>query len=195
MKTIFHAGQTIRACCPQCDAIRTATYTYGDFPFDNGVTAKNILRAVCNECHAVVAVAHQSAPLLKQALATARKATTVRLPRELLDFVSVQLDQAGAPAKQYDLFIRALLLTIRGKEAKLGPQLRKVSDPILEQAHSAVLHLTLNQALQEALDKLREYAQLSNVSDVLRRLIVLVEGSSMGKTVSKQTQHLALALA
>lgn len=195
MKSIILAGQTTRVYCHTCQTFVQATYAYGPFPFDNGVVAENVMRAVCDSCGSIVAVAHQSAPLLKEALEINSVRSTMRLPQELLDYVGLQLDRVGARPNHYDLFLKALLLACHGKEVKIGHQLAKVQDPILLQPHTATLNLVLTPNLHRVVRALESSSNISNTSELLRRLIVLTEQPSLAKPVAAEATRLVLAYA
>lgn len=193
MKSIILSGQKRKAYCERCGAFTQATYAYGPFAFDSGVVAENIMRATCDCCGDVVAVAHQSVPLLKEALETPVIRTTMRLPQELVDFMSLQLNRAGARTNQYDLFLRALLLACHGKEDKIGQLLASVKDPVLDQPHTSTLSLTFNSNLNRIISHLAEKSAISNVSELLRRLIVMAELPALKKSVESEASRLILA--
>ncbi|MBT9583720.1 hypothetical protein IV102_10230 [bacterium] len=194
MKSIVMTGQKVKAFCPNCDKFGLATYAYGTFPFDNGVVADNVMRATCDGCGQIVALAAQSAPVLKQALEQPKTTTTMRLPRELLDFVSVQLDQAGARSNHYDLFIRALLLACRGREESVAARLASLQDPILQLPNTNTINLAFPARLHDILIRLEEFSGISNGSELIRRLMVLAEHPPLAKEVRQETERLALAL-
>lgn len=194
MKSIILAGQATKAYCETCDKFMAGTYSYGPFLFDNGVTAENVMRAECDVCHSVIAVAPQSAPLLKEALATPRAIrSTMRLPQELLDYMGIQLTRFGTRATDYDLFLRALLMACRSREDEIGHQLPAVEDPILKQPFSATLSLFLSARLGDVITALSKASQLSNTSDVLRRLIVMTEQPALHKSLALEADRLVFS--
>jgi Arc/MetJ-type ribon-helix-helix transcriptional regulator len=195
MKSIVIAGQKTKAYCPDCGNFGPATYSYGSFPFDSGIVAENVMRATCDRCGIIVALAHQSANVLKEALQKPKVATTMRLPQELLDFVSLQLDRVGARPNQYDLFLNALLMACRGREEVVSAKLATVQDPVLTRPNSVTINLTFTPRLHQVLTKLSAASSISNLSEVIRRLIVLAEEQPLAKAVSTETERLALALA
>ena len=195
MKSIILTGQTTKVYCETCQRFVQATYSYGPFQFDNGVVAENVMRAVCDACRSVVAVAHQSAPLLKEALEAPALRSTMRLPQELLDYMGLQLDRVGTRATHYDLFLRALLLACHGKEKEIGERLSKLNDPILEQPNTATLSLTLSSNLNKIIIALGKASKIRSISEMLRRLIVLTEQPYLGKPVAQEASRLILAYA
>ncbi len=193
MKSILLAGHKTKAYCHKCDEFRPAEYSYGEFPFDNGMVAENVLRATCDECHEIVALAHQSAPALKEALQKTKITTTMRFPQELLDFVGLQLDKAGGRINQYDLFIRALLIACKDKEKDFGRKIGPLKDPILERPNTTTINVALTSRLHQTLSLLVQESGIPNASEVVRRLIVLAEEPSLYKRVSAETEKLCLA--
>ena len=119
----------------------------------------------------------------------------MRLPQELLDFVSLQLDRVGARPNQYDLFLSALLMACRGREEVLSEKLAAVQDPVLKRPNSITINLAFSPRLHEVLTNLSAASSISNLSEVIRRLIVLAEEQPLAKAVSTETERLALALA
>lgn len=193
VKSIILSGQKRKAYCERCGTFNQATYAYGPFKFDNGVVAENIMRATCDSCGDILLMAHQSVPLIKEALETPVTRTTMRLPQELVDFMSLQLNRAGARTNQYDLFLRALLLACHGKEDKMGNLLASVIDPVLEQPHTATLSLTFSSNLNRIITQMAESSGISNVSELLRRLIVLAEIPPLKKSAELEASRLILA--
>ena len=195
MKSIFVSGHKVKAYCDNCQAFVSATYAYGDFPFDRGVVAENILRATCDNCSTIVAVALQSAPMLKEALeAPETVRTTMRLPQELMDFVGVQLDKMGAQPSKYDFYLRAIILACRGKEQKIAQLLQSLKDPVLERPNTVLLKITLGSRLHEIVREIGKVSGISNLSELIRRLIVLSEAPPLNKPVVTEASRLLLAL-
>lgn len=195
MKSIVHTGQTTKVYCEACEKFVEATYSYGTFRFSNGVVADNVMRAVCDSCGEVVAVAHQSALVLKEALEDNGQRTTMRLPQELLDYISLQLDQLGAKPTHYDLFLRAILLACHKKEKLIGPKLSGVEDAVLRQPYGATLSLLLTPNLLKIIQALVKASGITNNSELLRRLIVLTETPVLAKPVAQAASRLNLAYA
>jgi hypothetical protein len=195
MKTIMVSGHKVKAFCEQCQEFVPATYSYGDFPFDRGVIAENILRATCNNCGTIVSVALQSAPMLKEALeAPEFVRTTMRLPQELMDFVGVQLDKMGSHPSKYDLYLKALISACHGKEEKISQLLQSLTDPVLERPNAVLVRITLTPRLHEIVRVIAKLSGISNLSELLRRLLVLSESAPLNKPVATEASRLLLAL-
>lgn len=123
MKSIVLEGQVSEAPCERCQRFVPARFAYGPVELDGGLVVESVMRATCDECGAVLALAPQSAYLLRRALLQQKKRrTTVRLPQELADFIALKLSLVGMRPSKVDLFFRALLLAARGHEKKLGKE-------------------------------------------------------------------------
>jgi hypothetical protein len=192
MKVTTVAGSKIKSYCEHCSKIVEATYSYGSFAFDTGLVADEVLRALCNTCQNVVAVAQQAAATLKEAMDSQDKRSTMRIPKDLLDFISMQLTLAGARPKNYELFLRAMLASCHGKEDELGGLLRLLNDPVLKQPNTEVLNIAFNSYLRTVIDALSRASGIGNTSDLLRRLIVLTRDPAVAKSVAAETSRLLM---
>jgi hypothetical protein len=193
MKSIILSGTQVTAFCPKCDEFCPSTYAYGSFPFDSGVVADRILRATCDRCGTINALAQQSAPALKEALDRSKIQTTMRTPQELLDFVNLQLDRAGGRLNHYDLYIRAILLACKN-DRTIASRLREISDPVLDLPANTTINIALTTPLYQILQKIVESSGLNNASETIRRLIVLSEEPKISKRVHSEAERLCLAL-
>lgn len=194
MKSIVAEGTIERVACEKCQRFVPATYSYGPVELD-GLVVEDVMRAVCNECGAVVATTPQSAHRFKTAFEERRqKRTTVRLPQELLDFVSLQLSLVGADITHVELYFRALLLACRGQERQIGGELSQLSDLVLERPNRVTVNLNLGSHLLTALELLQQASGIQGTAEILRRLLVMADGSLEAK-VQPELERLACAYA
>lgn len=195
MKTILVNGTVEKAPCDCCGSFVEATYNYGPVQLDAGLVVEDVMRATCNQCGAVVATAPQSAHRFKAALEDrTQRRTTVRIPQELHDFISLTLSAAGADVTHAELYFRALLLACRQRESDIGAKLATVHDAVLQQPYRVTVNLTLGHHLAEVLERLRQASGLTNVSELLRRLVVLADGE-LAETAEQECVRLAYAYA
>lgn len=73
---IFKVGDTQKAICSNCKAIKNVTFQIRDVPFndDSGIV-NNILVGVCDTCDSVVISLPQSTNLIKEQLEKQREKT------------------------------------------------------------------------------------------------------------------------
>jgi len=198
MRSIVLEGKIVQASCETCQKFMPARFAYGPLEWEEGLVVENVMRATCEQCGNVVALAPQSAHLIRRAVQQQKKRrTTVRLPQELADFIALKLSLVGMRTSKVDLFFRALLLAARGHEKKLGKELSKTDDPVLQQRLTVTVNLSLRPTAQDVLDLLLQHSGLRNASEVLRRLLVLAdaEGLTFGSRVKQVTEELAFAAA
>lgn len=194
MKSIVTEGTVEKAPCEKCRRFVTATYGYGPVEMD-GLVVDDVMRATCNECGSVVATAPQSAHRFKAAFEERRqKRTTVRMPQEVLDFVSLQLSQVGADFTHVELYFRALLLACRGHEKSIGAELALLRDPILDRPNRVTVNLNLGSHLLDTLELLHQASGIQATAEILRRLLVMADGSLESK-VYPEIERLACAYA
>lgn len=194
MKSIVTEGTVEKAPCEKCRRFVTATYSYGPVEME-GIVVEDVMRATCDECGSVVATTPQSAHRFKTAFEERRqKRTTVRMPQELLDFVSLQLSQVGADLTHVELYFRGLLLACRGREKPIGAELSKLNDPILNRPNRITVNLNLGSHLLTTLEHLQKASGIRATAEILRRLLVLADGSLESK-VQPEVERLACAYA
>lgn len=196
MKSIILEGTVEEAPCESCGRFVDATYAYGQVEVEAGLFADNVMRATCNCCGAVTAIAGQSAHRLRKAIdEKGAKKTTLRLPQELLDFVNFRLSLAGATSSQDGLFFQALLLACRNQENSLGKLLAQVSDLVLSRPYREMVHLTLSPQLAQILENLKVASGLANGSEILRRLVVLADTDVLEMKAAEKLEELVLIAA
>lgn len=194
MKSIITEGTVEKASCEHCQRFVEATYSYGAVEVD-GLVVEDVMRGVCNLCGAVVSLAPQSAHRFKKALEDRRqKRTTLRMPQELHDFISLSLSSVGADSTHTELYFRALLLACRGQEDKVGKAVATLCSSVLNRPNSVTVNLTLGSHLLEVLERLQAASGISGVGELIRRLVVLADGS-LEKAVSRECERLAHAYA
>lgn len=186
MKSIYTPGDRIEGRCEACQKFQPSTFDYGAVEMD-GRTIDGVMRAICDVCGAVVAIANQSAHVIGGALGKrGRKIkTTVRLPHELLDFAGRRLVQAGADPERFEVlvfaFVGSLLNDDRRRETMVK-RLAAVTDPVLSRPVSESVNLNLGKRLWEQLERLQADAGLKSMSDLVRRLLVVMEGDRRSAT-------------
>jgi len=195
MKSIIMEGTVEKAPCEHCQALIEATFAYGPLKLENEIVVDDVMRATCNRCSSVVALAPQSAHRLGAAIRNQpRKRTTLRISRELEDYVALRLSQNGADGSHFELFFRALLVACKGREEVIGLQLQQVKDSVLQSSLSVIANMTLTPNLQEVLERLQTTSGIQT-SDLIRRLIVLSEDSKSGVDVTSELRTLTYAYA
>ncbi len=200
MKTIVLPGDSVNAACETCQKFVHATWNYGPFAMDNGLIIEQVMRASCSQCGSIVALAHQSAYLLRRALENQKRfRTTLRMPQELKDYVALQLDRAGiagAPNSYVQLFLRAILAFCRGREVEMAPALQEIEDPVLHRPCTEMVTLTLSKPLLDVVENLKDRTGIQNVSELMRRLLVLWDAEPESfKMVVEDPSQLLLAVA
>lgn len=186
MRHVFKPGDTTRGGCEKCRAMVSATYGYGRVQLDDGTAIENVMRALCNECGEIVAIAHQSAPAIKAARAKrddekARLRTTVRVSRPLADFAASQLLDRGANPERLDLMLKAFIsMALDGSQRRtaLVNAICSASDPVLNLRPEVTLHLDLNKQLWAVLKELQAQSGLRSLSDFIRRMLVVMDEDS-----------------
>jgi len=195
MQTIFLPGKSVKASCERCGHFVNATYAYGAVEFD-GMIVEDVMRATCDTCGDIVGTAGQSAYLFRQASDNrSSKRTSVRVPRELMDFVATRLSIVGLKP-DLDLYLRAAILVCRGQESSVGNALVALENPVLHRPCSLSINVTFNPGLESVLEKLRKASAIQGVSELARRLIVFsAEDESFQLAIESQCETLGLVLA
>jgi hypothetical protein len=195
MKSIIIEGTQMEAACESCRKFTLSTYAYGSFPTEDGQIVEDVMRATCNTCGEITALSHQSAHRLKAAREERQqKRTSLRLPMELYDFISLSLSRVGADLTHVELYFRSLLLACRGKEEVIGKKLKLTSSDVLSRPNRVTVNLTLGTHLLVVLENLRRASEIQSHSELIRRLLVLADGP-LGKTIQIETERLAYAYA
>ncbi|MCE7875384.1 hypothetical protein DYH09_34155, partial [bacterium CPR1] len=85
MKEVYLPGQTLRAGCDTCRAMRTGTFRYNVLRLEDGTEVPHAMIAFCDVCGGQLAIAQQSAHLIQKARHGRRQKTSVRVPRVVSD--------------------------------------------------------------------------------------------------------------
>ena len=186
MRHVLKPGDTTRGGCESCKAMVFGTYNYGQIKLTDGTVVENVMRALCDDCGEIIAVAHQSAPAIKAAraqrdLTKARSRTTVRVPRPLADFAASQLLDRGANPDRLDLMLKTFVsMALDGptRRTDLVNAICSASDPVLELRPEVTLHLDLSNSLRALLKELQAQSGLRNLSDFVRRMLVVMDADA-----------------
>ncbi len=184
MKSVFISGQQTEAPCERCGKFVVATYGYGNIALADGTLVAHVMRACCDSCGEIVALAPQSAHRIRESREAAyKKRTSVRLPYELVDFLAYRAASAGGSGGNADLVLRCMLTAAAGQETKLGLLLSKLQDEILNRRNEETVNVTMSPRLCEVLERLKLASKLPSTSVVLRRLIVLADQEPFSEMV------------
>jgi hypothetical protein len=181
MKGIRVPGDKSKGLCPSCKQLVTTTWNYGRLALpERGITVDGVMLSTCDACGTQVALAQQSASLIKQAKEAHAKRIPVRLPRPLLDFARMTIPEYGlkdreAPVK---ILLRAMLHDAHRPQRRrqLVRAIRAAgADPILRQKSDMLISFRLEPALLTSLQQLQAEAHLPSLSQVLKCVLVAVE--------------------
>lgn len=195
MNEPYEAGRKIEAPCEICGGFVSATFDLGALPMDDGSVVNGVMRATCDTCGSIVAVAHQSASVVREALdrRDAGRRATVRLPRTLAAQVAGRLSRKGTPPTQYQLLLAAFANAWRRMDAadrealvlRLGS-----SDSRSARARKEVtVNIDLGHNLAGFLEDLRRETGLSSRSELVRRVLAAAQEEP---EVDRELQNLAM---
>lgn len=179
MKSLILPGHQIRVGCDTCKAMVPATFRYDTLTLSDGVKVPYAMLAFCDVCGTQVAMAQQSAHLIRKAHQKLRKKTSVRLPRILFDMASLLVAEVGGDPNEGpapELVLKAMLATLLDQPQRrqaLGLRLGELrNDPLLAQPSEQKLNLGLTTRLLEELASLKKVSKLGTQSEVIRTTLV-----------------------
>lgn len=181
-KRVFYPGETTRAPCEKCGRLVPATYDYGTVPLEDGTPVEDVMRATCDVCQSVVATTPQSAPLFRATMEARDKKrahqTNVRIQRVLADIARMELAQSMIDPSRFDLLVKAFAMSVYHAPEKRWEEavqkLRTASDPAFDLNADLQVPLYLNAMLRAVLEKLQHDAGLSSLSELVRRVFVVM---------------------
>jgi hypothetical protein len=182
MRKIFYPGERGKAPCETCGRLVPATYGYGVVPLEDGTPVEEVMRATCDICGAVVATTPQSAPQFRAALEARDKKraqqTNVRIQRVLADISRLELTDNQTDPDRFDLLVKAFAMSVYGAPERRWREavakLREAMDPAFDYKAEVQVPLYLNAALRAVLEKLQRDAGLSSLSELIRRVLVVM---------------------
>lgn len=175
---MFKPGTRIQAWCDYCERMVDATFAYGSAPVGGGRVVEDVLRATCDSCGRVVALAPEASPAIAEAMkkpATGRSRTTVRISKELRDAVGAQLVEIGARARDFDLVINAFVthFTCDAKDKRaLLEHLTQMDAPARGHTADTSITLRLKPKAWQVLEDVEDTANL-HTSELIRRILYL----------------------
>ncbi len=99
----LRAGDTGRALCPHCRAMRDVTYQYRPvYLAKTKATVPNVLIGACQDCNRTIVLPAQSTPRIKEARERVMREQNARIPLELedrLNMIAHSLDIRPEPFK------------------------------------------------------------------------------------------------
>ena len=196
MKNLILPGQKTWVGCDTCKAMVPATFRYDTLTLSDGVKVPNAMLAFCDVCGTQVAMAQQSAHLIRRTHQKRRKKTSVRLPRILFDLASLLVTEVGGDPNEGpapELVLKAMLATLLDQPQRrqaLGKRLRELrNDPLLAKPSEQKLNLGLTSRLLEELAGLQEVSKLGTQSEVIRTTLV---AARQDPDVSKELRKLVV---
>lgn len=165
--------------CYYCEGFRNAVWGTGTIPVDGADPVENVLRATCEVCGTVIALSPQATPRLREALASRRKRfrTTIRVQKDLATAVAAALSRTGVEPGDFDLLIRGfviyLLASPRNWKSAI-PLLREVDDSVLARPVDTSITFSLPPRVWNLLEELGDDTGIQNISDMVRRILVVV---------------------
>lgn len=86
---IYKVGDTSKAVCHNCKAVKPTTFQLRDIPFSDGEgVVKNVIAGVCDICNEVVSTPPQSTPNIKKSIEEKRKPVEARVPAHMIDILN-----------------------------------------------------------------------------------------------------------
>jgi len=166
--------------CYTCEAFRGATWAVGIVPVEDATPVPDVLRATCDVCGTVIALAPEATTRIHEA-ATQRGQkfrTTIRMQQALVDAVSAELSRAGADPQDFDVLLRGFglyLLTSNRNWKSAVRLLKAVSDePLLQRPVDATITLRLPSRMWNLLEELEDDTGVHSTSELVRRILIVV---------------------
>ena len=170
-------GEKTEVVCENCEAVRSATWNYGEYHLDDGTKVDGVMLAKCDVCGEDAGLAQQSAYRIRQAREKARQRTSVSLSLSLQDLAAAKASVVGGnPRRAVELIVLALVATLRKgpkRRKELADALRKLKDPLLKRPYKVRVNLHLSNTVQSELDVITNELDGVNRSELVRRAIVL----------------------
>lgn len=173
-------GEKTELICETCESVRSATWNYGDFLLDDGITVKGVMLASCDVCGEQAGLASQSAYLIREAreMKKSRLRTTVTLSRALRDLAESRLHSVGSSSMSaIEAVILAFLAVVRRSPENRERYLEKLreigNDPLLSKSKlNDKVTIRLSKTAEDMVDEILKAEHL-NRSDFVRRAILL----------------------
>jgi hypothetical protein len=189
----FLEGTTDHLVCPTCKALREVRFSYGDAEWE-GKTASNVMRGLCVDCGQVVAISAQSFHRFRSESKPTRERTTLTIPQELEDYMRHRLSDCGARHEPTEMFLRAALVACALDMPKAVEAVKEAKPDELGLSCRSKIHLNARGNIGKILADLSKASGVSNLSELVRRLILASEGS-LKSAVEVSLVQLSLAYA
>ena len=93
---LYKLGEKSKALCQFCEQAVSTTFRERDVPLSSGTgMVSNILVAVCDTCDRIVGIPQQSVPRIQEVMHFSRHSIEARLPRHLLDALTLVCFKIG----------------------------------------------------------------------------------------------------
>lgn len=184
-KPYFKAGMKIDGYCDNCKAERSGTFNVGSYTIEEtGDVVKGVMRATCDNCGYAMALAQDSAPLIKAALDNAnaphvrRERSSVKIPQSIADWGSGFLTRFGLAPHRYDELIKGFILGYHnasavGKAAYMTA-LTFVDSCALEEPRVVKFNINFSDKLWNQIEELRIGIGLETTSELIRRILAIM---------------------
>ncbi len=187
-RTIHIPGDKTQLICESCEAVRSATWNYDDFEFEDGTLVESVMIAHCDECKAQAGVAAQSSYLLREAREKKQKRlrTNVTISKALKDLAESRLHLVGSSTmNSVEAVVLSVLTAIRKsprhREKFLKLLKEAAQDPLwLKSKWDEKVTIRLSRRANSEIEGLKSISR----SDFVRRAI-LIEDSEIEENLKQ----------
>ncbi|MEC7278154.1 MAG: hypothetical protein VXV96_17665 [Bdellovibrionota bacterium] len=189
---IYKEGDKSKGICKSCNSLVSTTFKTATVELSSGKgTVDNILAGVCDDCDHVVSVPHQSMPKIKETISAKKKSIEARMPRHLLDVLSLASDQfeLGSSDTLVPSLVRYYIGIADDKERI--KEIRKLSESEFAKGKLSEgnrLSFKMNEPLYKKFEELRKKTNLTKTK-LLKGLILQINEEILQKPKKKKLEE------
>ena len=177
---IYKVGDSQKAVCEFCKAVKPMTLKLSDVPFSDGNgIVKNVLAGVCDDCGSTGFIPQQSVPMVKKQLDVRRKPLESRVPAHMVDILNLfsatlikyfihQLSQDEKSALRLSEYLKSNLATGTSQK-RLSLKGRVVFDELNTIKNKAQIYSTTD-AIKAVVLKINEDMLINPKPDLIKEL-------------------------
>jgi hypothetical protein len=171
---ILKVGDKGKAACDKCRAFVVTTYKLRDVPFsDNSGIVKSVLVGVCDGCDSVVALPHQSTPMVKKQLEKQRASLESRVPAHLIDILNLASFELGGSTDFVPSIMRYYIHALSNGDLSVKDMANYLKSDLAKGKSQRRLSIKGRNVMADT-EKLKALTHIESTSELIKGIILKI---------------------
>jgi len=192
---ILKVGDTTKAACEPCQSFQAVTFELRDAPLSDGSgTVKNVLVGVCDQCHSIAVLPHQSTPAVKQQLEIQRKSVESRVPAHMIDILNLASDELGGGLEFVPNLMKFYIHSLSNEAISASKLSHYLASDLAKGASQKRISIK-GRHLEEELRRLKKLTDIQSTTSLIKGIVLKINDDILVHKKSKTIRQLQTIVA